>query len=125
MTIDVTPYLGPERDALVELLDPLSAAEWAMPTECPAWTLKGLALHVLGDDLSLLSRQRDASGNGLVLFAETNPGLSFRELLDGFNEQWVTAASFDSPALIVELLRLTGEWSASFYSEVDPELLSE
>jgi hypothetical protein len=87
--------------------------------------VKGLALHVLGDDLSLLSRQRDASGNGVVLFAESHPGLSFRELLDGFNEQWVAAALFLSPELIVELLRLTGEWSAQFYAEVDPELLSE
>jgi uncharacterized protein (TIGR03083 family) len=125
MRIDVTPFLQPERDALVELLADLTEAEWAAPTECPAWTVKALALHVLGDDLSLLSRQRDASGNGLVLFAETHPGLSFRELLDGFNEQWVTAALFLSPDLIVEQLRLTGEWSARFYDEVDSELLSE
>ena len=59
--LDVTALLGPERAAFVDLLDALAPAQWDLPTECPAWTVKGVALHVLGDDLSLLSRQRDAS----------------------------------------------------------------
>src|SRR5262249_4305873 len=84
--LDVTAYLAPERASLLELLRGLSAEQWAQPTECPAWDVKGVALHILGDDLSLLSRQRDASTDGLTLFAVDHPGLSFRELLDGFNE---------------------------------------
>ena len=92
---------------------------------CPSWTVKGIALHVLGDDLSLLSRQRDEATNGLITFAAEHPGLGFRQLLDGFNEQWVHAATFLSEALVVELLRLTGEWTARYYSDVDPDARGE
>ena len=92
--LDVTPALAPERAALLDLLRGLSTEDWERPTECPEWTVKGLVLHVLGDDLSLLSRQRDASLDGLTLYAIDHPGVTFRALLDGFNEQWVTAASF-------------------------------
>jgi uncharacterized protein (TIGR03083 family) len=111
--------LEPERRVFLELLADLGADEWRAPTECPAWDVKGVALHVLGDDFSLLSRQRDEATNGLIQYAETHPGLDFRQLLDGFNERWVEAAQFFSPELLIELLRRTGEWSAAFYGSVD------
>ena len=123
--VDVTALLPPDRAALLELLSGLDADEWQQPTECPAWNVGGVALHVLGDDLSLLSRQRDAGVQGLVRYGESHPGLNFRQLLDGFNEQWVTAAEFLSPELIVALLDATGRWTADFYSSVDPHELNE
>jgi hypothetical protein len=86
--------------------------------------VKGIALHILGDDLSLLARQRDASANGLVLFAEDHPGLTFRELLDGFNDEWVHTARFLSTELLVELLSLVGDWSETFYREVGLDTIS-
>jgi len=119
--LDLTGMLEPERRALLDLLAELGDEDWDAPTECPAWTVKGVALHVLGDDLSLLSRQRDEATNSLILFAERHPGLDFRQLLDGFNEQWVEATMFLSPSLVIELLRLTGEWTASFYRSTDLE----
>lgn len=122
--LDVTPALAPERAAFLELLRSLSAEDWERPTECPEWSVKGLVLHVLGDDLSLLSRQRDASLDSLTTYAIDHPGVTFRELLDGFNEQWVTAASFLSIELVLELLRLVGEWSDTFYREVGLETIA-
>ena len=116
--LNLTPQLRPEREALLELLHGLAPSDWERPTECPAWDVKGVTLHVLGDDLSLLSRQRDASTDSLTLFAVDHPGLHFRQLLDGFNEQWVTAATFLSTELVIELLRVVGEWSDTFYGEV-------
>jgi uncharacterized protein (TIGR03083 family) len=120
----VTPALRPERVELLALLRGLPPEGWERPTECPAWTVKGIALHVLGDDLSLLTRQRDASTDSLTLFAEDHPGMSFRELLDGFNEEWVRAARFLSTELVIELLRLVGDWSAAFYIDVGLETMS-
>ena len=117
-TLDLTPALRPERAALLALLRDLSADDWKRSTECPAWSTKDIALHILGDDLSLLSRQRDAATNGLMLFAVDHPGTSFRGLLDGFNEQWVTASRFLSTELVIELLGLVGDWSATFYCDV-------
>jgi hypothetical protein len=47
-----------------------SVPDWKRGTECPAWNGKGIALHILGDDLSLLTRRRDASTDSLMLFAQ-------------------------------------------------------
>jgi hypothetical protein len=53
----VLDVLEPERSALIELLIGVGPEDWARPTECPAYSVKGVAAHLLGDDLSLLSRQ--------------------------------------------------------------------
>ncbi len=110
----------PERSTLTELLRGLGRDEWELSTECPAYSLKGVATHILGDDLSLLSRQRDQAENGLSFLIEEFPGSDFRTQLDTFNDRWVTAARFLSPNLLVELLGLTGEWTAQYYESVDP-----
>lgn len=123
--VSVTHELREERSALVDLLSGLDPASWASPTECPSWSVGDIALHLLGDDLSLLARQRDDAVNGLMLFAVDHPGATFRELLDGFNERWVAASRFFSRTLVVDLLAQCGEWTADFYETVDPEQLGE
>jgi uncharacterized protein (TIGR03083 family) len=122
--LDSTPMLQPERTALLDLLRGLRPEDWDRPTECPAWNVKGIALHILGDDLSLLSRQRDASTDSLTIFATAHPGLTFRSLLDGFNEQWVTASAFLSAESLIGLLWIVGDWSDAFYREVGLDTLS-
>ncbi len=122
---DVTDVLGPERGALVELLRGFVAEEWDRPTECPAYPVKGIAAHILGDDLSLLSRQRDGAVQGLILVAEKMPGADFRGLLNAFNDQWVEAARFLSGPMLIELLEWSGEWSSAYYGHVDPMLPGE
>jgi uncharacterized protein (TIGR03083 family) len=117
--------LRPERAALRELLGGLRADEWDLATECPLYSVKGVATHILGDDLSLLSRQRDRATNGLVQLAGELPGVGFRGLLDSFNDRWVLAARFLSTELVVELLDLAGEWTAAYYEAVDPNALGE
>ena len=110
----------PERSALTSLLEGLGPDEWVRTTECPAYTVKGVVTHILGDDLSLLSRQRDQAEDGLSFLIAEIPGSDFRTLLDTFNDRWVAAARFLSPDLLVELLGLTGEWTAEYYEGVDP-----
>lgn len=121
----VLDVLRPERDTFLALLQSLDGDAWKLPTECPAYTVKGVATHVLGDDLSLLSRQRDRAENGLLAVAAELPGADFRTILDSFNDRWVAAAGFLSTDLLVELLRLTGEWTAAYYDEVDPSAPGE
>ena len=115
--LDAYPF---ERAALLELLAPLTADEWALPTECPAYPVQGIATHVLGDDLSLLSRQRDAAVPGVIHVAEHMAGADFPTLLNAFNDQWVDAARFFSPALLIELLRVSGDPTENYYRAVDP-----
>lgn len=117
-------YLA-ERARLIELLATLDDVQWALPTECPAYSVKGIATHILGDDLSLLSRQRDRAVQGLVLMAERMPGADFRELLNGFNDQWVEAACFLSSPLLLQLLDLAGQWTHRYYCDVDPNAPGE
>ena len=115
----------PERAALLELLGGLDTQDWDRPTECPAYSVKGVAAHVLGDDLSLLSRQRDDAENGLSQLSAELPNADFRTLLDTFNDRWVAAAKFFSTRLLLELLRLSGEWTAAYYAGLDPEAPGE
>lgn len=121
--IDVNAALRAERERFVELLRSLEEADWKASTECPAYDVQGVAAHVLGDDLSLLSRQRDGALNGLFPLLAT--GLDFRRALDRFNDRWVDAAQFFSPALLIDLLELTGRWTADWYATVDPTELGE
>lgn len=113
----VTDTMVEERAQLIALLGRLDDADWALPTECPEYPVKGIAAHILGDDLSLLSRQRDSALPGLFVVAEKMPGADIRQLLDGFNDQWVEAARFMSPTLLIELLRLSGEWTSDSWRE--------
>jgi uncharacterized protein (TIGR03083 family) len=124
--VDVLDLLVPERGALCELMDGLGPDDWARPTECPAWTVQGVALHVLGDDLSLLSRQRDAQVPSLLTEGslptwDGAPG----PILDRFNERWVHAATFLSPRALIDLLRWSGTASHEWYSTVDPDSTGE
>jgi uncharacterized protein (TIGR03083 family) len=115
----------PERSTLLGLLDGLSPGDWDRPTECPEYTLKGVATHILGDDLSLLSRQRDGAEQGLFLLRPELPDADFRTLLNTFNDRWVAAARYLSTDLLIELLRLAGEWTAEYYERVDPRAPGE
>jgi uncharacterized protein (TIGR03083 family) len=117
--LDVREVLAPERAELVALLHGLTPEQWALPTECPAYSVKGVVAHVLGDDLSLLSRQRDGAPPGVVAVAAELPGAEFRTVLDTFNDRWVAASAFFSTTVLVELLELAGEWTEAFYRSVD------
>ena len=57
--ISVVELFTGEREALLTLLAGLSAAEWALPTACPGWSVHDLALHLLGDDVGRLIHGRD------------------------------------------------------------------
>jgi uncharacterized protein (TIGR03083 family) len=115
--LDVVEVLGTERALLLDLLRSIEGDEWQRPTECPAYDVQGVAAHLLGDDLSLLSRQRDAALPGVL--AVLQDGDDFRTALDRFNDQWVTAARFFSPAVLIDLLEVTGRWTSDWYAAVD------
>lgn len=119
--IDVIDLFPQERAELLRLLRDLSPAEWNLPTECPAWTVKGIALHLLGDEFSLLSRQRDDEASPVELEAGSGGWDELFSALDRFNERWVEAAGYFSRELVIALLTITGEWSHRWYASVDPD----
>jgi uncharacterized protein (TIGR03083 family) len=95
-----------ERARLLTLLKELDDEDWHRPSPCPGWTVLGLACHLLGDDLGLLSRRRDN-----YMGTPAPEGLSedgFIDWLDELQMEWVRAARRVSPRLVVELLEWIG-----------------
>jgi hypothetical protein len=81
----------------------------------------------LGDDLSILSRQRDGRPAPVAIAAAAQGWDQLFTILDRHNEAWVEAANALglSTALVCDLLRLTGDWTHDWYTTVDPDRLGE
>ena len=121
--LDVVEVLRVERARFVEMLRTLDADDWKRETECPEYDVHGVAAHILGDDLSLLSRQRDGAPPGV--FRYLGEGLDFRSALDAFNDRWVDTVQFFGPPLLIDLLDDAGQWTADFYAAVGNDTLGE
>jgi uncharacterized protein (TIGR03083 family) len=117
--VAVAHLFPPERASLVELLGSLDAEQWRAPTVCPGWSVKDVALHLLGDDVGLLSRRRD----GVLpagMPAEPPAWEALVASLDRLNQAWVEATRPISPRLLCELLTFTGEAAWRFLASRDP-----
>jgi uncharacterized protein (TIGR03083 family) len=115
---DITSLLGVERARLSELLSSLDRADWDRPTPCPGWTVLGLCCHLVGDDLSLLSRQRD-DHHGTRPPADAGED-DFISWLDGLQAEWVSAARRLSPRLATDLLGWAGPQLVETFRRQDP-----
>ena len=108
-------------DALLELLSSLSAEDWQQPTVCPGWSVKDVALHLLGGELGNLSRRRD--GYSLALGTPTSTWEELVIAINDWNQGWVQAARRISPRLLIELMALTGLQLCDFFRSLDPYVL--
>jgi uncharacterized protein (TIGR03083 family) len=111
--IDVLDLFPEERAALLDLLRALADAEWRVPTVCAGWSVHDLALHILGGDLSNISRRRD----GFV--AEPGPGEDLVTYLDRVNAEWVEATRRLSPRVVVDLLAASGAPLFAYFRSLD------
>lgn len=111
-----------ERQALLQLLAQLNEEEWQQPTVCAGWTVKDVVLHILGDDISYLSGQRDAFDS--LTIAGNPPDLSIWENLVAFlnerNALWVEATRRMSHQLACTFLALTGAELYQYLKTLDP-----
>ena len=116
-----TLHLFPgERAALLDLLTGLTPEEWGRPTACPGWSVQDIAAHLLADDVGRLSGGRDGHDNpdfAAGLDISTLPGLI--AAIDRQNALWVEAMRRASPPVLIDLLRLTGEQTASYFATLD------
>ena len=122
--IVVTHLFPPERASLLELLSSLAAGQWQAPTVCPGWSVKDVALHLLGGDIDLLSRRRDGAAPA---DAPSRPA-GFQELvvsLDRLNQTWVEATRRISPRLLCERLAVTGEATRQYLSSLELSAVEE
>mgnify|MGYP001473010431 CR=1 FL=1 len=56
----IAGLFAPMRAELLRVLHGLSDEEWDLPTACTGWSVRDVALHILGDDMGLLSGLRDS-----------------------------------------------------------------
>ena len=124
LVIDLFPL---ERQRLLQLLGQLREEEWHKPTICAGWTVKDIVLHLLGDDIGLLSRKRDAFDYSTLLPAR--PALdSWDELvlyINEMNAKWVQATRRMSGRLACTFLALTGAETYQYLTSLDPFALGE
>jgi uncharacterized protein (TIGR03083 family) len=107
---------------LLKLLSELSAEEWDKPTACADWSVKDVALHLLGDDIGLLSRRRDEY---LLAGQPIENWDDLVDLINALNDLWVKAARRISPRLLRDLLAFSGEQICQYFASLDPYVVGE
>lgn len=118
--IDTRPEFARVRQALAVLLAELTAADWQQPTACAPWLVRDVVAHILGDDLSRLSRSRDGYPSPGPAAGETLPVFLHRH-----NQQWVDAAGRISPVLLRDLLEAVTPQVLAFWRGADLDALGE
>jgi uncharacterized protein (TIGR03083 family) len=116
----VSHLFAPLLEGLLALLSDLSTEEWENPTACEGWTVKDVALHLLGDEIGILSRKRDR-------FLPATQAIQSAEelvaLVNDLNATWVQATRRLSPRLLCDLLRFTGAQACETFRLLDPYAL--
>jgi uncharacterized protein (TIGR03083 family) len=117
--LDVRDRFAPLLAELLELLRALEPGDWERRAS-RTWTVRDVAAHLLDGDCRQLSFGRDR----LPLLPPERPIRGADDLLgflDGLNADWVKAAKRLSPALLVELLEVTGRQVADYFEALDPD----
>ncbi|MBV9227726.1 MAG: maleylpyruvate isomerase family mycothiol-dependent enzyme [Chloroflexi bacterium] len=118
--INVLDLFPQERKRLLELFSELSEEDWEEPTICPGWTVKDIALHLLGDDIGYLSSRRDHFSNPFFNNKDMHNWESLVKNINEANELWVKAMERISPKLLSDLLELTGKQFYAYLQTLDP-----
>lgn len=116
LVIDLFPEV---LDGLLAVLEQLSPQQWASSTACAGWSVKDVALHLLGVEIGNLSSRRD----GFSVPGEVHTWTELVTFLNDFNEVWVRAARRISTPLLIDFLRHTGEQMCSHFRTLDPHAM--
>jgi uncharacterized protein (TIGR03083 family) len=111
----------PLRAHLLTLLAELDEHDWARPTAAPLWSVKDVAAHLLGGDISILSGKRD----GFRPPQKFDGHAQLIELIDRLNAEWVLATRRMSPRLLREFLASTGPEVEACFASLDPMAMGE
>jgi uncharacterized protein (TIGR03083 family) len=108
--------LCPLRTNLLKLLGELREDDWSRSTAAPRWSVKDVAAHLLGGDISILSGKRD----GYRLPDQIKNNEQLIELVNRLNDEWVLAARRMSPRLLRAFLAFTGPEVETCFASLDP-----
>lgn len=102
---------------LIELLHSLSASEWDAQTVAPRWKVRDVAAHLLDTTLRKLSIVRDSWH---VETVENRSPQDVVTLVNRLNEEGVTVYRRLSPHVLIDMMKMACEQSASFHESLDP-----
>lgn len=105
-------------EQLLILLRALTPEQWRLPTIAGEWTVKDVAAHLLDGNLRALSVVRDGYAGDPPRYIGSYQDLI--NYLNTLNADWVKAMKRVSPALLVELLAITGPPYCAFQASLDP-----
>lgn len=114
--IIVIDRFAPLRNHLLALLAELTDDDWVRPTAAPGWSVKDVALHLLGGNVAILSGKRDHFHQPQNIGSYTE----LVELIDRLNREWVLAARRMSPRLLRDLLAYCGPEVDACFAALDP-----
>ena len=119
----VTALFPPTLENLIQLLDELAEGDWQKHTVCSGWSVKYVAQHLLGVEISNISRKRDNYTQGTSKILTNNQELL--EFINELNKNWVHAADRTSPRLLIDLLSYVGKQANEFFASLDPFVLGD
>ena len=108
----------PLHSELLKTLRALGADAWNRQTLAPQWKVRDVAAHLLDNDLRKIAVYRDGH-----LLPPDAPIASERDLTHFINRQNASGVAYAarlSPALIVDLLEITGRWVADLTEQLPP-----
>ena len=114
--IDVVDRFPRLRDRLLEVLTTLSEQDWSRRTAARLWSVKDIALHLLGGDISILSRKRDSFSSSTRSIDSYEDLVEF---LNDWNAQWVAATRRLSPRVLCDFLSFTGPQVEAYFASLD------
>jgi uncharacterized protein (TIGR03083 family) len=120
--IIVTDLFPELLDELLDLLSSLAAEDWDKPTVCSRWSVKDIALHLLGGDIGLLSRKRDRFS---LAGAPIKDWHELVALINTLNDLWVKATQGMSSRVLCDLLELTGAQMCEYFKTLNPYALGD
>ena len=103
-------------DHLLRLLESLDQEDWSKPTICLGWSVKDVALHLLGVEVGNLSRRRDRHSLGSSV-SGWDEIVSF---VNQWNQEWVRVSRRISVPLLIDLLKTTGTQMCEHFRSMDP-----
>src|SRR5215216_2688779 len=104
-------------EKLIELLLSLPASEWDAQTVVPRWRVRDVAAHLLDTVLRKLSLVRDSWS---VENVKIESPQDVAKLVNRLNDEGVRVYRRLSPPVLIDMMKMACEQSASFHEFLDP-----
>lgn len=111
------PLLRSVDEKLLDLLASLEPPEWDLQTVAPLWKVRDVAAHLLDTVLRKLSMVRDSC---YVEEVNIHSPQDVVEFVNRLNAEGVTVYRRLSPAVLIDMMKLACQQSASFHEALDP-----